>query len=186
LFLLMGLVGGWWIVERVSPLRARPARVVLAAAVLAASLARQPASAATYALNVKNITEMQVTIGRWLRGHAPRGALLALNDVGAIAVITDDPVLDLQGLVTPQVLALRSLKRQAEGTAPALLSQYVFERRPDYVVIFPVWYPEMDARRDLLTPVFGVQLSDNITSGRPVMVVYQTVWAKAHGKEAKL
>jgi hypothetical protein len=44
----------------------------------------------------------------------------------------------------------------------------------------------MDARRDLLTPVFGVQLSDNITSGRPAMVVYQTVWAKAHGKEAKL
>jgi len=186
LFLLMGLVGGWWIVERVSPLRARPARVVLAAAVLAASLARQPASAATYALNVKNITEMQVTIGRWLRDHAPRGALLALNDVGAIAVITDDPVLDLQGLVTPQVLALRSLKRQAEGTAPALLSQYVFERRPDYMGIFPEWYPEMDARRDLLTPVFGVQLSDNITSGRPAMVVYQTVWAKAHGKEAKL
>jgi hypothetical protein len=182
LYLLVGVVGGAWIVGRAASLRASWARLGLAAAVLAASLARQPASAATYALNVKNITEMQVRIGRWVRDHVPHGSLLAVNDVGAIGVITDDPVLDLQGLVTPQVLALRSMKQQIAARASALLSQYLFDHRPDYLIIFPEWYPELAQRGDLFTPVFGVRLEDNITSGRSIMVVYRTVWAEGKGR----
>jgi hypothetical protein len=185
LYLLLGVVGGWWIAERVGALRSGAARMALVAVALAASLARQPASATTYALNVKNITEMQVTIARWVRDRAPRSARLAVNDVGAVGVIAGNPVLDLQGLVTPRVLPLRSLKRQMDGTAPAALSEYVFAQEPDYVIIFPRWYPEMDARRDLLTPVFGVRLLDNITCGDAVMVVYRTVWAERHGKEGR-
>jgi len=185
LFLLVGLAGGRWVMEQAAMLRARWVRGVAVAAVLAASLARQPAGAAIYAQNVKNITEMQVAIGRWVRDHVPRGSLLAVNDVGAIGVIADDPVFDLQGLVTPEVLPLRSLREQAAGRAPALLSQYLFDHRPDYLIMFPEWYPELDARRDLFTPLFAVQLEDNITSGRSLMVVYQSLWAKQHGREAR-
>jgi hypothetical protein len=57
------------------------------------------------------------------------------------------------------------------------MAEFVFSRQPDYVVIFPQWYPEMDMRRDLLTPVYGVELKDNITCGAPMMVVYRSVWA---------
>jgi hypothetical protein len=182
LFLLLGVVGASPLIERV---RQAQSNVVLRAAlvvlVLGASLARQPSAAKIYALNVKNITDMQVTIARWLRDNAPRGSLLAVNDVGAIGVISGDPVLDLQGLVTPEALAPRaeSYRQFAAGQAPLALSEFVFARRPDYLVIFPEWYPEMDARRDLLTPVFAVQLKNNITCGKALMVVYRTVWARA-------
>ncbi|MGD0110453.1 MAG: hypothetical protein ABSD48_01150 [Armatimonadota bacterium] len=181
LYLLLGAIGGWWILTKLSE-KMVWARVAAAAAVLLGSLAMQPTSAATYALNVKNITEMQVTIARWVRDHVPKGSLLAVNDVGAIGVITDDPVLDLQGLVTTQVLPLRSMKEQVLGRAPTLLSQFLFDHRPDYLIIFPRWYPEMDQRRDVFTPVFQVQLRDNITAGSDTMVVYETVWAGQHGK----
>jgi hypothetical protein len=159
--------------------------VALVVAALGFSLAGQPAAARTYALNVKNITEMQVTIARWLRDSTPKGSLLAVNDVGAIGVIADRPVLDLQGLVTPEALAARAegleeyeqFKQGRRTELPTAMSDFVFSHRPDYLVIFPQWYPEMDARRDLLTPVYWVELKDNITSGAPVMVVYRTVWA---------
>jgi len=179
LFILLGVYGGWWVTERVAVLRTSSVRVALVIVALALSLMQQPEAARTYALNVKNITEMQVTIARWLRDNAPKGSVLAVNDVGAVGVIAEDPVLDLQGLVTPEALAARAEAfAQLERREPPLaLSEFVFSRRPDYLVIFPQWYPEMEARRDLLTPVFWVELRDNITSGAPVMVVYRTVWA---------
>jgi hypothetical protein len=184
LYLLIGVVGGWWILAKMGD-KMSWGRAAAAAVVMIGSLAMQPASAAIYARNVKNITEMQVAIARWVRDHAPKGSLLAVNDVGAIGVITDDPVLDLQGLVTTEVLPLRSMRERAANRAPALVLQFLVSRQPDYLIIFPAWYPDLAMRSDLFTPIFQVQLLDNITSGSDTMVVFQTVWAKAHEKEAR-
>jgi hypothetical protein len=179
LFLLLGMAGGWWLTECLPALRRPAPRVALLAAVLAVSLVRQPGAVRTYAKNVKNTSEMQVAIGRWLKANAPAGSLLALNDIGAIGFITDMPVLDLQGLVTPEILPLRDMRSQLSGTAPREVFDFIVSHRPDYLVIFPQWYPELDRRRDLFTPVHVIALDDNITNGAPVMVVYRTVWAEA-------
>ena len=185
LFLLLGMAGGWWITERLRPLRRAAPRIALLAVVLAVSLVRQPGAVRTYAKNVKNTTEMQVAIGRWLQANASPGSLLALNDIGAIGFITDMPVLDLQGLVTPEILPLRDMRSQLLGTAPRKVFDFIVSHRPDYLVIFPQWYPELDQRRDLFTPVHVIALDDNITNGAPVMVVYRTVWAEAKKAEVK-
>jgi hypothetical protein len=57
--------------------------------------------------------------------------------------------------------------------------------RPDYLIIFPQWYPELDARRDLFAPVYWVHVEDNITCGAPLMVVYRTVWASEGAREGE-
>ncbi len=177
LFVLLGVIGGWFITERIAFLRRPVMKGALLALVLAASLIRQSASVQTYATNVKNTNDMQVTIGRWLKANAPPDSLLAVNDIGAIGYISDMRVLDLQGLVTPEVLPLRSMQRQLDRTAPARMFDFIVSHRPDYLVIFPRWYPELDARRDLFTPVYVVELKDNITNGSNVMIVYRTIWA---------
>jgi hypothetical protein len=205
LFLLVGMVGGWRLTALVPfgartkqprPTRRRMKRrqdaaesatrlgglgvglrVFLVASVLVASLARQPAGADTYARNVRDTNEMQVRIGRWLRSHVEGKALLCVNDIGAIGYISDMPVVDLQGLVTPEILPLRSLARRLDGTAPRRVLEFIVEHEPDYLIIFPRWYPDLDMRRDLFTPVFGVTLEENITNGASVMVVYRTIWA---------
>jgi hypothetical protein len=184
LYLLVGLLGGWLLTERAAFLRKPLARVVLLVAVLAVSLLRQPAGARTYALNVKNTNEMQVTIGRWLRANAPADSLLAVNDIGAIGYVSDMRVLDLQGLVTPEILPLRDMKHRLAGTAPQAVFDFLASRRPDYLVIFPEWYPDLHFRSDLFTPVFDVRLKDNITNGADWMVVYRTAWADAPQKRA--
>ncbi len=176
LFLLLGMSGGWWITEHLRGLRRPWVRAALVAVVILMSLLRQPGGAEVYAKNVRDTTKMQVEIGRWIRDHAPPGSLLAVNDIGAIGFITDMPVLDLQGLVTPEILPRRDMRRRVAGTAPRAVFEFIVDRRPDYLVIFPQWYPELDLRRDLFTPVHHVLLEENITNGSPLMVVYRAVW----------
>jgi hypothetical protein len=182
LYLLVGVLGAAWAIARVPALRRPAVQAVLVAVVLVASLARQPAAARTYAQNVNNITDMQVAIARWVRDNTPKEALLAVNDVGAIGVIGDRRVLDFQGLVTPETLAprARDLARVQQRQVPYELSQYILSRRPDYVIIFPNWYPELAMRPDLLTPVFArmIPREENITCGGDTMIVYRTAWAK--------
>ncbi|MFB3880246.1 MAG: hypothetical protein ACE149_03235 [Armatimonadota bacterium] len=181
LFALLGMVGGWWATSRLSaPWRGR-LRVAFLAALLAASLVRQPEGAAIYARNVKNTAEMQVAIGRWLKANAPPDSLLAVNDIGAIGLISGMRVLDLQGLVTPEILPLRSMRSQLSGTAPQQVFDFIVSRHPDYLIIFPRWYPELAARTDLFTQVHSVRLPDNITNGADEMVVYRTAWARQKG-----
>lgn len=144
-------------------LRLRP--VALAVPLAAGLLALAPA-AERYAWGVQNINGMQVHLGRWLDTHTPREATLAVNDIGAIAFFSRRPVVDLMGLVTPEIVPYR---RAGE---PGVM-RYVAERCPDYVVIFPAWFPHLAARADLLTRVYAVRLDRNEVSGADEMVVYR-------------
>jgi hypothetical protein len=141
---------------------ASTARVLYVAAALVALV---PA-ADRYAWAVQNINAMQVALGRWLDASVPRTATLAVNDIGAIAYFSRRPIIDLMGLVTPEILPYR---RDGEDG----VIRFVAERCPDYVVIFPAWFPRLVARRDLLVPVHAVRLQRNEVAGAPEMVVYR-------------
>jgi hypothetical protein len=138
----------------------------LAAAYLAVALVSLPAAAERYAWGVQNINAMQVHLGHWVDSHVARGARLALNDIGAIAYVSRRPVVDLMGLVTPDILPYRR-----EGESGVI--RYVAERCPDYVIVFPAWFPRMTATDGLLDPVYRVRLDRNEVSGGPEMVVYR-------------
>ena len=143
--------------------RAKP--LVLGLVLLASVAALAPA-AERYAWGVQNINAMQVHLGRWLDAHTPPSATLAVNDIGAIAFFSRRPIVDLMGLVTPDILPYRR-----EGETGVMT--YVARRCPDYVVIFPTWFPRLAARADLLTRVYAVRLERNEVSGGPEMVVYR-------------
>ena len=122
-----------------------------------------------YAWGVQNINAMQVHLGRWVDRELPRDARLAVNDVGAIAFFSRREVIDLMGLVTPEILPYR---RQGETGILHNLEQVC----PDYLIIFPNWFPQLSARRDLFTEIYSVHLNRNLVSGGDTMVVYETVW----------
>jgi hypothetical protein len=126
-------------------------------------------AAKRYGWAVQNINAMQVELGRWIDRELPRDARLALNDVGAIAYFSRREVIDLMGLVTPEILPYRR-----EGEAGIL--RYLERRCPDYLVIFPNWFPQLSARRDLFREIHSVHLDRNLVSGGDTMVVYETVW----------
>jgi hypothetical protein len=149
-------------------LTAVPWRRVAAIAVLLGALVPLPGAADRYAWGVQNINAMQVHLGEWVQANVPPGSRIALNDIGAIAYVSRRFVIDLMGLVTPDILPYR---RAGE---PGVI-RYVGERCPDYVIVFPTWFPELTARPGALEPVHRVRLERNLVSGGPEMVVYRVV-----------
>jgi hypothetical protein len=130
-----------------------------------AAVAMFPA-AARYGWAVQNINAMQVHLGRWVDEHVPRRGVIAVNDIGAIAYLSRREVIDLMGLVSPDIVRYRRA-----GEAGVL--RYLVERCPGHVIVFPDWFPQMTARRDLLEPIYRVRLEHNTVAGADEMVVYR-------------
>ncbi len=130
------------------------------------------------ALCVKNIEEMQVKLGYWIRDNTRPDDLIAANDIGAIFYLSQRPVLDLVGLVNPELLEKVQGLRIPSPARDRITLQYLLEKKPAYLVIFPNWYPRIaddlgDCRR-----AFSARLSDNIICAGDEMVVYQCLWRK--------
>ena len=123
-------------------------------------------AAERYAWGVQNIEAMQVRIGRWVDANTRPRARLAVNDIGAIAWVSRREIVDLMGLVTPEILPYR---REGEDG----VIRFIGETCPDYVIIFPTWFPRLAGRTDLLEPVERVRLERVEVSGGPEMVVYR-------------
>ena len=132
-----------------------------------------------YGREVDNIQDMQVALGRWIDQHLPQDSLVAVNDVGAIAYFSDVELLDTVGLISPDVL---SWHRRYRDPNRAVFG-YLKERRPDYAVIFPSWYPEMVKRKAIFEPIHRVVLEDNVISGGDEMVVYRLHWESLGGSD---
>jgi hypothetical protein len=152
-----------------------PARPALRAGALALAagllvLPLRPAAEA-YAWGVQNINTMQVRLGRWVARATPPDAVLAANDIGALAYFGHRRIIDLMGLVTPDIVPARR-----RGDAAVLA--YLERACPDYLVIFPEWFPALAARRELFRPVERVRLARNVVAGADEMVVYETVWSR--------
>ena len=155
-------------VGRFTPAASRARRLAVLALFLAA-LGGLWSAAARYGWAVQNIEAMQVRLGRWVARETPPGARLGLNDVGAIAYLSRREVVDLMGLVTPAILPYRR-----EGDAGVL--RYLERACPDYLIVFPSWFPQMTKRDDLFQPIRRLRLAHNTVSGADEMVVYETAW----------
>ncbi len=149
--------------------RRSAARWVLAAALVIAALSALPAAAGRYAWAVQNIDAMQVHLGRWVAAHTPPEARLGVNDVGAIAYVSRREVVDLMGLVTPAIIPYRR-----DGEAGIL--RYLERACPDYLIIFPAWFPRLSAMGDRFTPIYRLRLDHNTVAGADEMLVYETAW----------
>jgi hypothetical protein len=160
------VVGLWSLVGQ----RRRLARWVVYTYLVIAALLLWPASQ-RYGWAVQNINAMQVHLGQWVRKNLPGNARLALNDVGAIAFVSRREVIDLMGLVTPEILPYR---RQGE----AGVLRYLEKVCPDYLIIFPDWFPDLARRRDRFTPLYRVKLEHNRVAGADLMVVFETAWSR--------
>ncbi len=130
-----------------------------------------------YVQNVANVHESDVAVARWLADRLSSDAVLAVNDIGAIKYLLPNRVIDLASIATPEIG--REVRR-APGSGVswnAALFAAVSRRRPDYVVIFPSWFPTL-ARDPRFRAVYALPISGNITMGGDEIVVYETPWTR--------
>jgi hypothetical protein len=154
---------GWFTAEQ-----AGRAAVV---ALLAGTLAALPGAASRYGWAVQNIEAMQVHLAHWVTDHTPPTARLGLNDVGAITYFSRREIIDVMGLVTPAILPYRR-----EGESGVL--RYLERACPDYLIVFPAWFPTLSAMTDRFRPVYRVRLDHNTVAGADELVVYEAIWSR--------
>jgi hypothetical protein len=132
---------------------------------------RLPTMAGQYAWNVDNINEMHVALGQWVLDHTSPETVLALNDIGAITYISERPVVDLAGLITPEVIPLLRVPDRDSHLIDLLTARDV-----QVLILFPNWFPGLASRSDLLEPVHQITLERNTVAGGETMVVYEAHW----------
>jgi hypothetical protein len=86
-----------------------------------------------YASDVRLIDCEMVRVAQWLAAETPPSALVAAHDIGAIGYYSGRSLIDLAGLVTPEVIPVMRDEPQ--------LAQFVVDAGADYLVTFPSWYP---------------------------------------------
>jgi hypothetical protein len=87
--------------------------------------------AVAYATDVAIIEGEMVAVAHWLAENTPEDAVIASHDIGAIGYFAERPLLDLAGLITPEIIPLL-----ADETA---VSEYVLTSNADYLVTAPGW-----------------------------------------------
>ena len=91
-----------------------------------------------YLNNVVDVTDSDVAVARWAAQNLPPDALLAVQDIGAIGYLAPQPLVDMAGIVTPEILPY--LRGELRGAHPSGLegwATYLEQRRVDFVVLFP-------------------------------------------------
>jgi hypothetical protein len=151
--------------------RPAPARVLARTLLLAAALLF-PAFWATigapaYATDVAIIEGEMVAVAHWINDHTAPDALIAAHDIGAIGYFARRPLLDMAGLVSPEVIPFI---RDEEA-----IMEWLEEREADYLVTFPTWYPELtaDPRVEM---VFQTDTAVTRAQGEENMAVYALKW----------
>jgi len=162
-------------------LRSRRLRTILGAAaaalLLAPTLVTLVQGERFYTQSVANVEESDVAVARWLAGRLAPDAVLAVNDIGAIKYLLPNRIVDLASIATPEIG--REVRRAAAAGASwndALLAA-VARRRPDYMVIFPSWFPGL-AADPRFRPVYRLTIPGNVTMGGDEIVVYETPWTR--------
>jgi hypothetical protein len=95
------------------------------------------------AYDVYWIESEMVETAKWVQANIPPDAVLAVHDIGALGYQVPNPIVDLAGLITPEVVPfIRDEVR---------LKLFLAETSSDYLIVFRPDYPNLTSG---LSPVF--------------------------------
>ncbi|MFN2161820.1 MAG: hypothetical protein ACK2UN_07095, partial [Candidatus Promineifilaceae bacterium] len=124
--------------------------------------------------NAREVEEIDVALGRWLAENTPQEALVAVDDIGAITFISGREIVDMNGLVSPEVWpavrAKEGLPRDQQ------LTRILSQQKPDYMAAFPLWRWNIATNPDLATEVHHVRTETQTIIFQQDAYVYETTW----------
>lgn len=123
--------------------------------------------AAAYATDVAIIEGEMVAVAHWLAENTPAEAVIATHDIGAIGYFAERPLLDLAGLITPEIIPLLDDE--------SALAQYVVRSRADYLVTAPGWGYEAITQSGRSRLLFSTNFALTQAQGVNNMAVYELV-----------
>ena len=159
--------------------RAWPLRAFLVAALAAPQLWGLATGLPRYLQTLANVEDSDVRAAHWLAERLPPEALLAVQDIGAIKYHLPNPIVDLTGIVNPDILPF------LKGTGPRdpvywedRLLSYLARRKPDFLVIFPRSYPQTAGGRRGFQEIQRFPIRHNVTMAGDELAIYSTPWTR--------
>lgn len=178
---VLGVLGLAPVAAALAPERGRARRLValLAAALLVAPTAAEALrGAGRHVRSVANVEDGDVAMARWLAERLPPGAVLATVDLGAVATILPNPIVDLAGIASPEVSGhVRRARERGESWRRGVLD-FIAAERPDYLLVFPAWLPEAEAPGAPFRRLHAIRVPGNIALGGDEIVLYATPWTR--------
>ena len=135
-------------------------------------------AAGVYLTACANVRDSDVAAARWLAPRLDPRAVLAVNDIGAVRWILPNRVVDLVGIVDPPIAERRRRGVAARESYPAVLLEIVEERRPDFLLVFPSWYPLAERDPARFPRLQAWTIPDNIAMAGDMMALYATPWTR--------
>lgn len=131
IFFLLGTAGVFQFVEMYREKYRLPIFAWLAATALLL-FAFWGIGAKAYAQDVAWIETEMVRTAKWTATHLSDDDLVAAHDIGALGYFDGREIVDLAGLVSPEVIPF--IRDEAQ------LANYLSEKGVDYLIVFPTWY----------------------------------------------
>lgn len=118
--------------------------------------------AKAYSQDVAIIETEMVSASCWIAENTEETALVAAHDIGALGYYGQRSILDLAGLISPEVIPM--IRDEAA------LSSFINDQGADYLMTFPNWYPVLTKEAKI---VYKTESTFSLQSGGENMAVYQ-------------
>lgn len=118
--------------------------------------------AQVYAQEVAIIETEMVKASRWVAENTEPDSSIAAHDIGALGYFGDRMLIDLAGLVTPEVIPI--LRSEVD------LESFLDKNSADYLMTFPGWYPRLIIGREL---IYTTNSEFSPQAGGENMAIYQ-------------
>ena len=160
---------------RVGPVDLRN-RLLLAGLVLLPTVLGVLPGLQRYLTNVSNVQDTDVAVARWLAKELPVDARIAVQDIGAIAYFAPQPLIDMVGIVNPEILPyIRGDKMGSHPTRLGGWAEFLRASEVDYLVMFPNSYGGLQAIEQVLpglVPIHSASIERNLTMAGSELVVF--------------
>lgn len=117
-----------------------------------------------YAQSVAVIQCEMVAVAKWTATNLPQGGLLAAHDIGAQEYFDARPMLDMAGLVSPEVIPF--IRDEM------MMMDWMQAHGAKYAIFFPTWYPQL-ARDARLHEIFSTGCATTRAMGEENLRVYE-------------
>jgi hypothetical protein len=132
-FFIFGIVGIFSILERINSIKSRNlittawmgSLILITAAFYAIGIN-------TYQSDLKIINQLMVQPAKWTAVNLPQEDIIAVHDIGAMGYFTQNKIIDLAGLVNPEVIPLMHDEKR--------LLEYMQTSQANYFIGFSDWY----------------------------------------------
>jgi hypothetical protein len=124
---------------------------------------------AAYKTDVQIIDEEMVANAHWIQDNLDPEELLAIHDIGAVGYFAPRPIVDIAGLVTPEVIDLI-------GNEQALWD-YMRDHHAVYFMAFPDQIPGDDPDDPRLCVLHQSDGSAAVSAGGNKMTIYRLNWS---------